>query len=316
MLGRRSCKVLGAAPRAGVGWAGAPPAPARTLSGVPARGGPPAGSPAPAAPATTPVSTSKAQLRPEQVAERELEAAFEDRASASAVALGTGSSSGALARRTGGAGDVAIPGGDLLADLRPLDSDGSWRWNLVAAVVGAVAAGAWAFQMGYWSGQEDTKHALRAKIERYKTAVSPLCAEPRRAAAGRGLQVRSANAAGDTGAGAAAAHAPLRCRGPAGRLAASPPSLARPVCSPSLPPAAARRSRGAGSLPRTIGRQAPPRRTSSMTERRIGPQRAREARQLYVRHPACVCGGVWAASGRCVSGHVSSNLRFACNSAA
>ncbi|KAA0173377.1 hypothetical protein FNF27_05154 [Cafeteria roenbergensis] len=125
----------------------------------------------------SPVSTSKAQLRPEQVAERELEAAFEERASASAVALGTGSSSGALARRTGGAGDVAIPGGDLLADLRPLDSDGSWRWNLVAAVVGAVAAGAWAFQMGYWSGQEDTKHALRAKIERYKTALRGARAE-------------------------------------------------------------------------------------------------------------------------------------------
>ena len=174
MLGRRACASLTAAPRACLGRAGAPAVLARASSGVPARSEAQTDRPAPAAPAASPVAPKKAQLRPEQAAERELEAAFEERGSAGAVALGTGAAGGALARSTGGGGDITVPGGDLLADLRPLDSDGSWRWNLVAAVVGAVAAGAWAFQMGYWSGQEDTKHALRAKIERYKTAVRPL----------------------------------------------------------------------------------------------------------------------------------------------
>ena len=58
-------------------------------------------------------------------------------------------------------------------DLSAADSDGSWRWNLAAAVAGAAVAAVWTWQIGYSAGQEDTKHALRARLDKYRRAVSP-----------------------------------------------------------------------------------------------------------------------------------------------
>jgi hypothetical protein len=57
-------------------------------------------------------------------------------------------------------------------DMSVADSDGSWRWNLVSFVVGGLLVGVWGWKMGYSSGREDEKNALRIKLERYRKAVS------------------------------------------------------------------------------------------------------------------------------------------------
>jgi len=86
--------------------------------------------------------------------------------------VAVGAAGGGAPAASPNAGALAARGSDtLLQGLRELDADKGWRWNAVAAAVGAVFAGAWAFQAGYWAGQEDSKIALRAKLARYAAAV-------------------------------------------------------------------------------------------------------------------------------------------------
>lgn len=66
------------------------------------------------------------------------------------------------------------PSAELAGSLEllvPRSEDRAWRWNAVALVVGAALAGAVSWQVGYRAGADDTKAALRPRLQLYREAL-------------------------------------------------------------------------------------------------------------------------------------------------